>query len=274
MAPNLTEQERKLPYAKYFDWKHGPEDALAVAEFQADRALDPEACMTPMQVNDLTAPGELPVEYGCCVMPDGSGFIANRIRMPSVTPEMFAWFLTWFAFENARYKIWWPESHYGVSSSESDQAKLLDPRRACWGKLRGTTREVLEDMGNGPEKIRMTYILPEEFGFDMSKFPQEPQEAFVSIPLGGPMDAPSQNLLCHYFMAHPDGGGVLRTRFWVGWGMVNGEKVLTLPAGAHVPKQILRNMWWHNIQEFSRLRDLLPLLYEELHDKPLDYVGT
>ena len=71
--------------------------------------------------------------------------------------------------------------------------------------------------------------------------------------------------------ALPEGGSELRSRFWMGYGMENGKFKLKLPAGVKLPRMLMRKTWEHNILEYSRLRDLLPQLYREFGDRPLDY---
>ena len=270
-TPKLLEHEKKRPYAKYYTWEHGPLDKDAFKAYQDDVEFDHTQATSISQINDLLNPGHLPMELGVCQFPDGGGVFANHIRMPDVTPEMFAWFLTWFPWEDLRYKIWVPGFHYGAFISDETKALMNNPARAYAHKMRGLRREIYEDMGGGLATLDMTFLCPAEVGFDMSRYPKEPDDGFVCLVLGKNSVTNLNIILCHYMRPHPDGGSELRSRFWTGYGMKDGKLACTLPPGATVPREILRYMWNHNILEYSRLRDLLPLLYKEYGDKPLDF---
>ena len=84
----LTAEERALPYSKFYDLPIPPipEEKLAVL---AGGPIDPALALKIKDRNDLFLPGDLPCEMGYCVMPNGTGFLANRTYMPGVTPEMF-----------------------------------------------------------------------------------------------------------------------------------------------------------------------------------------
>ena len=109
--PELTAAERALPYAKFYDLPITPipEEKLAVL---AAGPIDPSLALKIEDRNDLFKPGYLPCEIGYCVMPNGTGFLANRTEMPGVTPEMFEWWFAWHSLEDLRYRIWDPEDHY------------------------------------------------------------------------------------------------------------------------------------------------------------------
>lgn len=267
----LSDQEKKSPYAKYYDWKHGPLDEAAVAAYNEDVVFDPSQATSISQVNDLLKPGYLPMELGVCQFPDGGGVFANHIMMPEVTPEMFTWFMCWFPFEDVRYKIWVPGAHYAASVSDEMKSILMNPDRTFAHKLRGTKRMICEDMGGGVGTINMTWVCPAEIGFDMAVYPKEPDDGFMVLVLGANDEAKLNIILCHYLRPLPSGGSELRSRFWVGYGMEKGKLACKLPPGRQIPREVLRYMWNHNILEYSRLRDILPLLYKEFSDKPLDY---
>ena len=267
----LLEAEKGRPYAKYYDWAHGPLDPDAVAAYEEGRVYTQEEATDVFHLADLLKPGYLPMEMGVCEMADGSGLFANRIRMPEVTPEMFAWFMAWFPLEDLRYKIWVPHAHYGAAVSDETRATLMDPQRAYVHKLRGTMRYIWEDNGAGRESMCLRMISPQEGGVDPALCPREPEQAFACLALGMNLDKKVNTILFHCIRALPEGGSELRSRFWMGYGMENGKFKLKLPAGVRLPRMLMRKTWEHNILEYSRLRDLLPRLYREFGDKPLDY---
>ena len=128
--PELTAAERALPYAKFYDLPITPipEEKLAVL---AAGPIDPSLALKIEDRNDLFKPGYLPCEIGYCVMPNGTGFLANRTEMPGVTPEMFEWWFAWHSLEDLRYRIWDPEDHY--YARQQMREKTLDQigRASC-----------------------------------------------------------------------------------------------------------------------------------------------
>ena len=103
-------------------------------------------------------------------MPDGTGYIANRLPMPCVTVEMMEWWFAWFAMEDLRYKLWYSPQHFAISISDKDRARALDESLPM-SKRRLRTEYVIENT-NGPcdEKIAISFMDAEMFGFDMSRF--------------------------------------------------------------------------------------------------------
>lgn len=69
----------------------------------------------------LTADGYMKVEYGYCMLPDGTGCIATYMRIPeNVDVKKMFWYLNWLNIHpksqpagtgSLRYKIWNPADH-------------------------------------------------------------------------------------------------------------------------------------------------------------------
>ena len=123
--PVLTAEERKLPYAKYYDLPITPIPAEKIAVLEAG-PIDPSLALKIEDRNKLFEPGYLPCEIGYCVMEDGSAYLANRTEMPGVTPEMFEWWFAWHGLEDMRYRIWDPEDHF--YARQQMREKVLDPK--------------------------------------------------------------------------------------------------------------------------------------------------
>jgi hypothetical protein len=101
--PDLTAEEKARPYAKYF-YEGIPQpdpDHFAMM----DAPCDPANAIYPEQLNDLLDPGDMDVEIGWCNLPNGAGFIANRIIHPDATAEMVDWWFAWHPLEDLRYRI-------------------------------------------------------------------------------------------------------------------------------------------------------------------------
>src|SRR5271169_781316 len=56
----------------------------------------------------LLDPTPLAAETGWCTLADGTGYVAVRTPMPSVTSAMVEWWFTWNSREPIRYQAWFP----------------------------------------------------------------------------------------------------------------------------------------------------------------------
>ena len=112
---------------------------------------------------------------------------------------------------------------------------------------------------------------PQELGFDLNRF-VEPNVASYSFTNSRATRGDGYTMiLCHFLRRRPGGGCELRTRNWFGWRLTDGGIVKTLPDGDTIPAAVMRGFWLHYIQEFSRFRDLAPLLYREYGKHPMNY---
>jgi hypothetical protein len=265
----LTAQERAQPYSKYF---HRPPAQPAPEKLAVmDRPIDPSKALPIERINDLLNPGYLEAESGWCVLPNGGGYVANHTVMPGVTTEMVDWWMAWHGLEDLRYRIWFPAGHYGVSMSDKDRAKVLNPNRTMARKLAGVTHFVIENVG-GPsaEKIAISFMSPEEVGFDMGRFHSPNVGTIVaangvSLMLNPPPGVPNHKapaFMIHFIREVP-GGIEYRTRFWLGYHILNSKPWFLLPGGVRIPDFVPRGLAIHNVCEYSNLASFLPQLYEE-----------
>ncbi|MEJ2110716.1 MAG: hydrolase [Acidobacteriota bacterium] len=263
--PPLTPEEQAKAYAKYYRNPALP-DPVHLA--MMDTPCSPSDAIYPEQMNDLLDPGDLQVEIGWCNLPNGAGFIANRNLYKSVTAEMIDWWFAWHPLESLRYRIWYPPQHIGIGISPESRERILNPDIPIREKNWGITHHVAEDCNCGRESIDITFLSPEDFGFDMTRW----KEPYVTTFAGGfgwsspvvktnpPIKAPS--LMCHMFRKCP-GGLEHRTRFWMGYCFSDGQPELCLPPGSSVPTMAVQGLARHNVHEFSNLALLLPEIYEE-----------
>lgn len=240
----LSEAEKKQPYAKYFYMPMAKPARESVAI--VDRGpIDPSKALLPENLNDLLKPGYLASEVGYCQLPDGSGYVSSIVEMPGVTPEMFDWWFTWHQLDPLRYKIWDHYVHYDVQVSNSDRDKLLSNNIPVSQKNWDCIHHVNEDIGTGAGEIKINFVSPKEFGFDMTRF-KEPNVSTAVCAVGA-------SRMVH--IARKVNGGIeLRTRFW-------------FPAEAHVPLVVLKGLNYHALEEYSNLAKILPSLYKEYGPK-------
>ena len=189
---------------------------------------------------------------------------------------MVNWWFAWHGLEDLRYMLWSPEDHFAVSMTDEDRAKVLDPDRPLVLKFQGVTHHVYEDIGGGADDLWISFMTPEDFGFDMSRWKAPSVATLVAanalVKAGGaPDDAPMMPVaMCHFVRELPgaapgvDGGVEFRTRFWMGWQIVDKKPHFALPAGVKVPEAVPAGLFEHCILEYSNLRVLLPEIYAEM----------
>ena len=73
-------------------------------------------------------------------------------------------------------------------------------------------------------------------------------------------------IMCH-FLRPVEGGCELRTRFWLGYAVINGKPVKVFPDDAQIPTDMMKGLLMHNIKEFTHLASILPQVYAEFHEE-------
>lgn len=263
---SLSPEEKAKPYSKYYYMEPAapPPEMIEAME----KPMDPSKALPIEHLNDLLDPGYLEVEAGYCSLPNGAAYVANHTPMPGVTVEMINWWFAWHSLENLRYKIWWPKGHFAVSLSDEDQKKVLDPGRPAPLKFQGITHHVVEDVGVGTENIMIRFLTPEDMGFDMSRFKAPNVGTVVAANgLSSPANASPDNpkapaVMCHFIREIPD-GVEFRSRFWMGYHIIDKKPKLLLPPDVKIPEAVPQELGRHNVFEYSNLRAILPQIYEE-----------
>ena len=264
----LTPEEETKPYAKYFN---KPPAAPAQADMAAMwNPMNPFMALPIEQIGNLLEPGYLPIESGWCVLPNGTGYIANHVKMPGVTIDMINWWFAWHGLEDLRYKIWWPDGCFAASVSDIDRKKILDPSYSIHDKTWGRTHHLVKDIGPGPDYIACSYLRPaEDIGIDMSKF--DPKTMTIMAANGVALTVNPQGLedihkkalfLCHFFREIP-GGVEARGRFYIGCKYLDKVPYKILPPGIVIPEIASKAMGFHNVLEYANLASFLPELYAE-----------
>jgi hypothetical protein len=263
----LSAEEKAKPYSKYY-YMEFPRPPEMIELINNPRPVDPSRALPIQRLSDMLNPGALPTETGYCVMPDGSGFVALNHKMPGVTAEMIRWWFSWFISEDLRYKIWFPRDHFGTEIRDEDRRMLTDPTVPLERKLQnpGPGHVAIESVGAGVARIHIDFMSPEDFGFDMSRY-HSPNVATtvcgnVVVPPAGPGEPPEYVALLHFVRDMP-GGIDFRTRFWLGYQIVDKKPVLMLAPGAHMTEEACFGIYEHDVHEYSRLAGFLAKLYRE-----------
>lgn len=261
----VTDEEKQKSYYKYFEQEMAQPSPEAYAKM-LNGPLRPDQVLQFKDRNRLFEPGYLEAEAGWCILPDGTGYLANLTKMPGVTPEMFDWFFAWHGLDNLRYKIWNPEDHYKAETQ--NRVRALDQDLTYQEKLWDTTHEITEDTGMGPDQIVINFKYPGDCGFKAELIGTDACATLVcgkGYGKGQPPFAVPPTFMTH-FVREIEGGIELRSRFWMGWNYVNGKDVKVLPDGMRYPDMAAMSLALHNVKEFTNLAAILPSLYAEEKD--------
>ena len=254
----VTKEEKSLPYYKFFERELSkiPEEKLNLVETPS------EIPAVSFDRRNLFLAGEdseyCQVGYG--VADDGTGFVCNETYMPKVQGKMLDWWFAWHGVgSDLRYKIWDNEDHYFARADKVDY--VCNPDVPVNQKTWGVTHYIIEDIGNGPGFLKISFKRPSDYGFDEKIIGSAKCESLVC----GVGDGSCPAAMVHKWFPYED-GIKLCSRFWIGYGIVDEKFVRVIPENVKVPIEIPRKLFAHNIKEFTNLASILPEVYEENKD--------
>lgn len=258
----ITEEQKKLSYAKYYDKPLAPVPVEKRKYLEAP--IDPRLALKVEDRNRLFEEGYLDAEIGYCVMEDGTGYMANLTPMPGVTVEMFDWWFAWHGLGELRYTLWDPEDHFSAISTHQIQGRCQS--LSMKERYYNTTHIIREDIGGGPADIFANFRDPAEMGFDAEKIGTKACGTIVTANAGLlKMPEASAQVMCH-FVREIEGGIELRSRFWLGYHLIKGKPVRMMPENEAVPEIMIQKLLDHNMKEFQNLAELIPRIYPEEKD--------
>ncbi len=259
----LTPADKQLPYADFYD-----RPSATVAQSTLDRINsdhDPADALLFKSLNDMLKADDLPMEIGHCRMPNGSFFVAVQTPMPKLTAKMINWWFDWHPKESLRYRIWFPETHFGISFEDNPNKQPGDLPH--WH----TTHHPIEDIGIGKEEISIHFLPPAEFGFDTSRFENAGVETVICGLVGSKSNRAKQVVQMCHVVQRTENGLTMRSRFWMGNDIIFlpflGSKLLGKIANTRfarlrlMPDKTGYVMAMHCAQEYANLAQILPELY-------------
>ncbi len=263
---NLSPEEEALPYAKYFHRQPAQPDPHRMA-LLSKGPMDPAKATPLSDINSLLTRLETTdEEIGYCVLPDGAGYVGMSAFYPDCTVDMFKWWFAWHPLNNLRYRIWCPRCHAGIAVSSRAKEKILDPNVPLEEKIVDVDHFVMEDIGGGLSDIVISFLRPENMGFDKALLESSGVTVIGGYGLTEPREGPAGKVpavMMHLF--HEENGGVRqRTRFYMGCRINKGIPMNVLPHGVQVPIVAPMGLAYHNVEEFTNLGSFLPQIYAEL----------
>lgn len=264
MKPELTTNEKKFTYSKYFDYPMTeiPQEKLDILE---GGPLADDKMLKITERAKLFEPGYLDAEVGYGVMADGTGYVANMTFMPGVTTEMLEWWFAWHSIEDARYKIWNPEGHYYARTQDMQKAMShnLPMRERTWG----TSRDVKADMGNGPEDLVIEFKMPSEMGYDEDQIGTDVCSTLMCANIHGPEAGKGMPMVMTLMAREVEGGLEVRTRIWMGYQLLWGMTMKQIAKGDSVSPEAVKGLFYQNVKKYHHLATILPFVYEEEKDR-------
>ena len=268
-VPELSEEEKKLPYAKYYtDYPLYPPNPIQQQILDAGPMRVEQAIPIEHWLDWLSPVGYPEIVYGYTMMPDGSGFyIEYSTTAPTWQGAWRRWYGKWYNQHppelpegrgNLRYKIWNPVDHWdhrfvngkddkdGVWSIETlDIGETGDPSKG----MPAVSHNIdLLDYGLTPEKKA-----------ELEKADCQAEACWEEF------DEPGHHLVLRFSRPCPLGGRESINCEWMGYWAKDG-KIIRDPE-TKVDEKYLKNVLIHNSIERAHLAQVLPDLYAEFHDQ-------
>lgn len=249
LTTDLTEEERKSPFSKYYYMPMGPLQPEHLEALEHG-LLRPEDCRMPGEAGSLLlGPPGRDVENGYGVLPNGVGYAAIKIDQAGITDEMIKKYREEFAQEgNLFYKVWCPGSHlmHYVDGAVEDFG---------WGML---------NMHFSGEEFEFRHL-----GIEKSEIPEKDPACINFLGIGARctrLDQPEVgeeylSMVCHTRLV--EGGRELRVRYW--YGMLFGGDGTYLyridPDRARTQKK-MKQMMAHCMREYRNQYHHIKLFWE------------
>ena len=258
MLRELTNQEKSKSFAKYLSRPMTPPPG-EIYNILDKGPVDNSLGLHISGRNDLLNKGYLSCERGYCLMPDGTGFIAMLTKMPGISMEMIEWWFAWHGLEDLRYAIWCTDDHLGIHVRPEDLGRRLDTSLTLRERNWNTTDVVYEDIGMGPMLLDISFMSPEDYGYDMGRFKEPNTLGAISANLS--ISETKTPMVTFTHIARPIKGGIeLRSRFWLGWQISDKEPVIV---ETNIPMELVKGLAYHCPKEYANLAAILPSVYEE-----------
>ena len=263
----INDSDKQKSYYKYYVQPMAEPSAERMNAI-SDEPGDVGDALRIFDRNKLFEPGDLPGKVGWWKFDDGTAMIANQTLFPGVTGEMFDWWFAWHPIDRLRYAIWDSEDHFDVYLE--DRLRALDFSLGMRERHWGSVHHIWEDIGLGStDYLRISFKKPSEQGYDESRMDTDACNALVcaNCCIYGSIDRPDMPVVMSHFLRPVEGGSELRSHFWFGWQIVDGEPVKSIPDGVTVPSGPAICLLRHNVIEYANLAAILPQVYAEEKDR-------
>ncbi len=268
--PELSPEEKKMPLAKYYtDYPLYCPPPLQQQLLDAG-PMDPADALPVENFLDLLSPtGYRKVQFGYCMLPDGAAYYSEYTVIPNIPGDMKRWFMNFINHRsrsmvpgqgNLRYKLWCPVDHWDRAPVDG-----VDPKNGMY------TIGALDQGETNPWDHIKEFV----HRVDLSEFgmTEEREEALRAAGCRWSsgwedFDGPGHHMWVHIDRPNPLGGIEMLGIEWLGYYPKNGKIIRdeTTPVSEELAKKILI----HNVIEHLHLPQILPDLYAEYKEQPID----
>jgi hypothetical protein len=271
--PDLFPEEKVLSYSKYYYIDPDPIHPLAAQLLR--KPIDETDVLWPEQVKEMFHPGYRDAMLGYYIF-DGGSYSSLYVQLHDVTIDMLDWWFVWMCLPpksvprehgNLRYKIWCPMDHYDhYPEDEWSTKRLTDESMPLRIRRQGIYDVSIEsiDLGkSGIHKELHQHILPNT---DLNL----PQECWDYINACGTFSVfKSDHSVSLQFYRKTSFGTEAIIRTWRGYTLESGNFVRVSNYATPTQEHIVQDMY-HSISEISHLEKILPSLFAEENNKPVD----
>ena len=271
-VPELLPEEKEMPCARYYtDYPLCPPGPLQMQILSAGPIAVEDAIPIGHWLDHLQVSGYPKVVYGYTMMPDGSGFYIEYSTSPVTWQGKWRrWYGNWYnhysrtmkeGMGNLRYKIWMPLDHWDhrFVNGENDKDGVWSLETLDLGAT-GDPRKGIAAVSH---KIDLT-----EYGLSKERLEELEAHDCRAEAVYEEFDGPGHHLVLRFSRPCPLGGRESINCEWMGY-MPKDGKIVRDP-DTPVDETYLRNVIMHNTIEREHLYQVLPDLYEEYHDRPVE----
>ena len=210
---------------------------------------------------------------GVYYLPDQSLYMSFTKQTPNITEDMSNWWMIWHQFAQLRYALWNPEDHYNVQLSDQDKVRFLDKNLPMNQRIWGTSSEVTESFnGEKPTTSVLNFVEPNAVGLRDDLLGTDGSMSIVianNTIKAGPITIPV--FMVENLRKNSTGNTVWNVNAWVGHGYKNGQPVaVKLPFRNKIAENV-GMLIIHSHKEITHLNTILPKIYEEYSQLPLDF---
>ena len=268
MKKTLTAAEKAIPYAKYYDM---PVDLLTEEEERLCAAPLPIEQVLPIeQAAQFVVGGDafIGAPNGYYLYADGRSYRANCKVVPNVTRDMCLWWFQWMSYQpkgigkecgHLRYKIWCPLDHWDYYPLNENDPSAGNVVVESFELGAGEPLRYMVGRDGDPAALGITQEMMEK---------AHAEGRWPGVGSGFDLEGNPTGVSISQFRDVP-GGCEWSARSWSGYTFREGKLVKV----ENFKKQTVadaRGEIVHNLVEESRLGKLLPLIYAEYKDKPID----
>ena len=264
------ERVRGKPYAKYFDGDLFIDEEAARLVSSGPMPEHLALQSAPDALNTLLDRGYHEGETGYCALADGTAYTASLTRWPGCTGEMVRWWFWWHSVEPERYVLWYPHCH--ISAQALNREVLTRTGLTAEQRYIGNTHRITEYIGAQSRNFLITFVEPQELGFDIARFAEADIVAHVCGLVS--LQRPRVPFALMVHLVRETAGGVeMRSRYWIGNSLTlklfGKDVAIDRPmARLKVKDRIFGEMLayeqaLHDQIEYTHLASFLPALYNE-----------